>query len=68
MHGTLVALVLTAYLLASSGVFARLWNLPPEPSAPQTLEKEGPGLDPNGITVTVPPAEAGPGLDPDGRS
>lgn len=71
MHGTLLALTLAAYLLAPSSFLDRLWHLtsgPAKAPASSNLQKEGPGLDPNGITVAAPRAEEGPGLDPDGRS
>jgi len=71
MHGTLLALTLAAYLLAPSSFLARLWDLPSGPAkAPASphLQKEGPGLDPSGITASTPTREEGPGLDPDGRS
>jgi hypothetical protein len=71
MHRTLFALALAANLLAPSGLLARLWDLLPgraENPASAILEKEGPGLDPDGATAPVPPAEEGPGWDPDGRS
>jgi hypothetical protein len=71
MHGTILALILAAYLLAPSSLLSRIWNLAAgtaEAPAPTTGEKEGPGLDPDGVTVTAPATEAGPGLDPLGRS
>jgi hypothetical protein len=71
MHGILLALTLAAYLLAPSSPLARLWDLasgPAKAPASRNLEKADPGLDPDGLTVTVPPAEGGPGLDPNGRS
>jgi len=71
MHGIFLALTLAAYLLAPSSPFVRLWDLasgPAKAPASRALQKEGPGLDPFGITATAPPAEEGPGLDPSGRS
>jgi hypothetical protein len=71
MHGTLLALTLAAYLLAPSNPLARLWNLasgPAKAPASRSLQKEGPGLDPFGLTATAPKTEEGPGLDPSGRS
>ncbi len=71
MHGTLLALTLAAYLLAPSSFLARLWHLTSGPSkapASTNLQKEGPGLDPSGLTVTKPTMEGGPGLDPNGNS
>jgi hypothetical protein len=71
MHGILLALTLAAYLLAPSSRLARLWDLasgPAKAPASRALEKEGPGLDPFGLTATPPPTKGGPGLDPDGRS
>jgi hypothetical protein len=70
MHGILLALTLSAYLLAPSGFLARFWNPAPKPAkapAATTLEKEGPGLDPSGITAPAITDE-GPGLDPFGHS
>lgn len=62
MHGILLALTLAAYLLApfASG--------PAKAPASRALQKEGPGLDPSGLTATAPTTEEGPGLDPNGRS
>lgn len=71
MHGTLLALTLVAYLLAPSSFLARLWHLasgPAKAPASTNLQKEGPGLDPSGITSTTPTTEGGPGLDPNGHS
>ena len=67
MHRTLFALVLAAYLFATdpSGVLARFWGRGEAPAS-TTLEKAGPGLDPNGAAVYT--REAGPGLDPDGAA
>jgi hypothetical protein len=69
MHGTLFALTLAAYLFATdpSGVLARLWGRAEAPAS-TTLEKEGPGLDPDGAKAPVHASEAGPGLDPSGHS
>jgi hypothetical protein len=69
MHRTLFALVLAAYLFATdpSGVLARFWGRGETPVS-ATLEKTGPGLDPNGAAAPVRATKAGPGLDPDGRS
>jgi hypothetical protein len=69
MHGTLLALTLAAYLLTPSSFLSRLWNLTsgrPEAPASKTLGKEGPRLDPSGVTVSSHASEEGPGLDPDG--
>jgi hypothetical protein len=73
MHRTLFAITLAASLLITtpSGLLARLWDLISEPSdasASTVLQKEGPGLDPDGLAAPPPRTEAGPGLDPDGRS
>jgi hypothetical protein len=71
MHGTLLALTLAAYLLAPSSFLDRLWHLtsgPAKAPASTPLQKEGPGWDPSGFTVTAPTTEAGPGWDPSGRS
>jgi hypothetical protein len=71
MHRTLFALTLAAYLLAPSSLFVRFLDLGSgrtEAPASTSRAKEGPGLDPSGITATAPPTDEGPGLDPDGRS
>ena len=72
MHATFLALTLAGYLMAPASLLARLWDIasgPAKASAPPTLQKEGPGLDPNGVKATAPAtAEAGPGLDPNGHS
>ena len=69
MHGILLALTLAAFLLAPGSFLARLWALPSghAPASP-TLEKEGPGLDPDGAPAPAPTTEEGPGLDPFGHS
>lgn len=69
MHRTLFALVLAAYLFATdpSGVLARFWGRGEAPAS-TTLEKAGPGLDPNGAAAPARATEEGPGLDPSGRS
>ena len=70
MHGTLLALILTAYLFGPSGILDQIWNLASpgcEASVSPAVTKEGPGLDPNGA-MAPSRVEEGPGLDPDGRS
>jgi hypothetical protein len=68
MHGILLALTLAAYLLTPSSHLT--WDLagPAKAPASRALEKEGPGLDPFGLTANAPTTEAGPGWDPDGHS
>jgi hypothetical protein len=56
MPAFLLILTLAASLLAP------LWSLESQP------RKEGPGLDPDGLTAPAPTTDAGPGLDPFGHS
>jgi len=69
VHGTLLALALSAYLFSPSfRVFARFWDLASGPTVTTLLEKEGPGLDPDGARRSTSALEEGPGLDPSGHS
>jgi hypothetical protein len=67
MHATLLALTLAAYLLAPGSFLARLWTLSSgHAAASPTLDKAGPGLDPDGAPAPAPTTKEGPGLDPFG--